>query len=185
MRRAIAVVVLTGCTFAPNRALEGPAADAARSDAAEPDAAEPDATQPDAPPVALHLHIEADIDGRSDLILKGTTVTWMHHQFAAPGRQGFTDFPTKLDAALWLPTWPDVPDAENRDCECMSSTFAALPVGVPRAPATVTITPSQARGAPTAVQLPSASNDYTLIVELDDVGFGGSSNYVIEVDVVP
>ena len=170
MRRAIACVALTGCSFAPVAAL--------------PDAAL-DAAAPDAPPVPMHLHIEADIDGRSDLILQGTTATWLHYQYAAPGREGFTNFPTTLDAVAWQPTWPDVPNAENRDCACKSSTYSALAVGVPRAPAMVTITATQARRAPTAVQKPTVFNDYTLIVEFDDVGFSGSSTYAIELDVTP
>jgi len=159
---------------------------APRHDGYERDAAidaAPDAAIDAAPP-NLHLRVEAWMDGRSNLILHGTSVHWHHIQFAAPGRELFVNKPTKLDAFDWYPTWPDVPDAENRDCNCDSSTYSELPVGVPRAASMATLTVIQARKLPTILQQPTAPNDYTLIVEVTDVGFSGSSSHIIDIDVV-
>jgi hypothetical protein len=137
-------------------------------------------------PKPLHLHVEAKIDGRSNLILHGTTVQWMHYQFAAPGRETFTNLPTKLDAVDWQPVWPDIPDAENRDCSCMSSMYTTLPTPLPDTPSNVTVTHTLGRRTttPTAIQLPTSANDYTLIVEFTDVGLGGSDIYGADIDVV-
>src|SRR5262245_37440174 len=86
----------------------------------------PDAAIDVPPPPNFHLHVEAWMDGRSNLIIKGTSVHWHHFQFAAPGRELFVNKPTILDTYQWFPTWPDIPDAENRDCNCDSSTYTGL-----------------------------------------------------------
>jgi len=91
---------------------------------------------------------------------------------------------TKLDAYDWYPTWPDVPDAENRECNCDSSTYGGLPIAIPRAPSTASLTVIQARKPQTILQAPSEANNYTLIVEVTDVGFSGSSWVIIDIDVV-
>jgi hypothetical protein len=137
----------------------------------------------DATPANFHLHVEAWMDGRSNLIITGNQLRWHHFQYAAPGREQFVNLPTKLDAAEWYPTWPDVPNAENRDCNCDSST-TALAAAVPRAASTTRLTVVQARRMPSVLQMPSAANDYTLVVELTDVGSSGSAWHFIDIDVV-
>jgi hypothetical protein len=177
-------VIVAGCGYAPQRtALEDDAAIADVSSLAD---AGVDADPPD-PPAALHLYVEAKIDGRSNLIIRGTTVTWMHFQFAAPGRETFTNVPTMLDAVAWQPVWPDVPNAENRDCNCMSSTFDALPVALPAVPSTVTVTHVKGRRTttPSAIELPTSANNFTLVLEFTDVGLSGSDQYGANIDVVP
>jgi hypothetical protein len=139
----------------------------------------------DARPPSFHLHVEAWMDGRSNLILTGTSARWHHIEFAAPGRETFVNLPTKLSGVDWFPTWPDLPDAENRDCNCDSSTYTDLPAAIPRALSTTTLTITQVRRMPTVLQMPDATNDYTLIVELTDVGLGGSSWDIIDIDVLP
>ena len=114
-------------------------------------------------------------------------MTWHHIQFAAPGRETFTNLPTKLDAVEWQPVWPDLPDAENRDCDCDSSAFAALPTALPGVPSTVTVTHLLGRRTttPSVLQAPAAANNFTLILEFTDVGLSGSDIYATQVDVVP
>jgi len=181
-------VVATGCHYTAPSSSTGEV-DAA-VDPSDPDAtpATDGASDPDAPPPpALHLYVEAKIDGRSNVIIHGTSITWHHFQFAAPGRETFTDLPTMLDQVAWQPVWPDVPDAENRDCDCDSSTYDTLPTALPAVPSTVTVTHVLGRRTttPTAIQLPDAGNDYTLIVEFTDVGLSGSDIYGANIDVVP
>jgi hypothetical protein len=138
------------------------------------------------PPANFHLRIEGWIDGRSTVVIAGHTLRWHHIEHAAPGREQFVNMPTKLDTLSWYPTWPDVPDAENRDCNCDSSIYSDLPLGIPRAPATASLTIIQARKTPSIVQAPSEVNNYTLIVELVDTGSGagGSAWHILDIDVV-
>jgi len=188
MRWAIAWVMLAGCQYSPRPAtgVDIDASDDPANDDATP--VNDTASGADAPaPAVFHLYVEAKIDGRSDVIIHGTSVTWMHYQFAAPGRETFTNLPTMLDQVAWQPVWPDVPDAENRDCVCMSSTYADLPTALPAVPSTVTVTHVLGRRTttPTAIQLPDSTNNFTLIVEFTDVGLGGSDIYGANIDVVP
>ena len=81
-------------------------------------------------PVSSHgasrLHLKAHIDGRTHLIVRGDSVQWLQLDYAAPGREGFVDFPTVVNGFDWMPQWPDQPDGENRDCYCTSSSFQGL-----------------------------------------------------------
>jgi hypothetical protein len=171
MRVAIAVWMIAGCGFARGT---------------PPAGAPPDATMAldlDAAPADLHLRIEAWIDGRSNLIIVGSTAHWHNYQYAAPGRELLVNKPTLFDGAAWYPIWPDAPTGENRDCDCDSSN-AVLQVSVPAVPSTLTVTPVQARRSITTVQAPTAANNYTLELEFNDTGSGGSATYIASIDVV-
>jgi hypothetical protein len=139
---------------------------------------------PDAKPQDFHLRVEALIDGESHLIVHGTTLHWQHYQFAAPGRWNLVIDPIKLDGADWYPTWPDVPDSENRDCNGCESSTTELAIGVPRAPSTVTWTDVQTRREQGIVQYPAADNDWELIVDITDVGQSGAADYIVDIDAV-
>jgi heat shock protein HslJ len=115
-------------------------------------------------PVPLTLSIRARIDGLSRLIIQENTVHWLHVSAAAPGR--WTSAPTYINEVAWNPVWPDVPDSENRDCNCSSSSYQGIPAIAKYPPITLEVI--QARGKVAIVQQPSQSNDYTLIVEFDD-----------------
>lgn len=125
------------------------------------------------------LTIEALVDGRSWLILQKNTLQWYHLDFAAPGRLEFVDVPTLINGQEWFPVWPDVPDAENRDCYCYSNVFKGVkPVLNPKK--LVEINVLQGRGMVSFVQYPSKDNDNTLILEIDDNPYGGAVLYEIE-----
>ena len=126
----------------------------------------------------LPLMVSAYIDGRSRLILQGDTVHWHHLDFAAPGRLDFVNEPTFLNGEAWFPTWPDVPNAENRDCNCDSSTFKGPPPLAAK-PQAVELSVVQARNTVSIVQHPDQSNNHTLIVEFDDNPPGGADWYRI------
>jgi hypothetical protein len=180
---AMAAVVAsgaTGCSWVFD--LEPPSRRTAAVDAAIADS-EPDAPIPDAAPMDFHVRIEALIDGRSELIITPTTAQWHHYTFVAPGRYSVPASPTKLSGVDWYPKWPDIPDAENRDCDCVSDTYVLAP-GIPRAGNMATVTPVSARGTTTIVQSPSVANDYTLVLRFSDVGLGGADWYVVDLDVV-
>jgi hypothetical protein len=175
--RAIVIAVVAGCGFspAPIHGDLGVDASLTRGDGSVD-------TPPSQP---FHLRVAALIDGESWLIIHGTTAHWQHFDFAAPGRWNFVTNPIALSGVNWYPTWPDVPDTENRDCHgCMSST-TELAMAVPRAPATATWTEVQTRRAQGIVQQPTAANDYELIVLISDKGVGGAADYIVDIDVTP
>jgi hypothetical protein len=126
------------------------------------------------------LNVRAWIDGRSQLILQNNAVYWHHLDYAAPGRHYSSDYqPTYLNGVAWYPRWPDVPDAENRDCDCSSSKYVGVPP-LPSSPQTVILNPIQARGQVTIVQQPSQDNRFTLVVEFDDNPQDGPAWYEID-----
>ncbi len=113
------------------------------------------------------LLVGAYIDGISYLMIQGNQAQWYHHWAAAPGRHMYADYPTVFMSKGWLPNWPDIPDAENRDCMCFSSTFTGLPA-LAAVEQTVTLSLMQVRYRAFIYQQPKASNGYTLIVGFDD-----------------
>jgi hypothetical protein len=127
------------------------------------------------------LTIEAWVDGRSWLILRKNTLQWYQLEFAAPGRLEFANLPTIVNGEEWYPVWPDVPDAENRDCYCYSSVLKGVKPFLHRNKLPAEINVLEARGAVTIVEFPSAENDYAMVIEFDDNGPGGAANYKIEI----
>lgn len=65
-----------------------------------------------------------------------------------------------------LPTWPDQPDAENRDCQCSSSTTTIAPA-LAAQPQSVQVLRVEARGELRAVE-PSAANGHQYRLTFDD-----------------
>lgn len=127
------------------------------------------------------ITVEALIDGRSQLILRKNTAQWHHFDFAAPGRHEFVNLPTVINGKEWFPVWPDVPDAENRDCQCYSSIFKGVkPVLHPNMPP-VEINVLQGRGSVVIVEYPSKANGNALVIEFDDDPYGGPAMYQIEI----
>jgi hypothetical protein len=184
----VSLVLLGACSF--SKGLDAPASSDA-PDETVIDATEepmPDATQP---PPAFHLRIATIVDGESYVHIKGTTIWFENRIYAAPGRWDadaqapWDKAPIMLDTTAWQPTWPDVPNPENRDCMCLSST-AQLAVGVPQVPSTATLTAVDVRRAQSIIQAPSAANNWELIATVTDYMVGGAyEDFVIELDVVP
>lgn len=128
------------------------------------------------------ITVEALIDGRSQLILRRNTAQWHHFDFAAPGRHEFANLPTTINGKEWSPVWPDVPDAENRDCNCYSNVFKFKGVkpGLYRNQPQVEINVLQGRGPVSIVEFPSKANRNALVVEFDDNDFDGSMIYEVQ-----
>ncbi|HUS67307.1 MAG TPA: hypothetical protein VMZ28_22370 [Kofleriaceae bacterium] len=139
----------------------------------------------DEPGEPVSVRIEALIDGRSQLRLSGATVQWLHLAFSAPGRHDGQHLPTLVDGIAWFPTWPDVPTDENRDCGCLSDAGALIDPPLPHVPSVATLTQVQVRGRAAVIEQPSAGNDFTTVVELDDADETGSDTYVVEIEVAP
>jgi len=130
------------------------------------------------------IRIEALIDGRSRMILRGNTVQWHHLDFAAPGRHVPMNEPTVVNGVAWLPTWPDRPDAENRGCNCFSDVFSDLQPPLPQSDMTIHLRTIQGRSAARIIQFPTSNNDFTLVIEFNDNPFGGTDVYIAEIDFI-
>ena len=137
------------------------------------------------PAEPVSVRIEALIDGRSQLRLSGSTVQWLHLAFSAPGRHGGEHLPTLVDGVAWFPTWPDVPDDENRDCGCLSDVGDLIDPPLPQVPSVATLTQVQVRSRAAVIEQPSAGNDFTTVIELDDTAETGSDTYVVDIEVAP
>jgi hypothetical protein len=130
--------------------------------------------------VSGQLEIRVYIDGRSDAVIQGNTIDLRNLDYAAPGRWNGSNNPTTLtfggSAVNWMPTWPDQPTAENRNCDCNSSIYTGIP---PLAPhdQTVQLAIKQARYQASITQQPSAANNDTLIVEFNDDPIAGPDWY--------
>ena len=132
--------------------------------------------------ISVTYTVRAYVDGRSQLILQGNTAQWYHLDFAAPGRHEFVNEPTYINGAAWYPTWPDVPDAENRDCHCYSSVYTGLNPPLPAVYTEGNIDASRIRGTLTVLESPHAANGYRLVIELDDNAWGGPAWYEITIE---
>lgn len=127
------------------------------------------------------LRIEALIDGHSQLVLKGNTAEWRQMEWAAPGRWEGRHEPTRINGLAWLPAWPDVPDSENRDCNCSSDVYSGISPALPAIAADLALRSIQARDSVSIAQYPAADNGFTTIVDFYD-GWGGAEWYIVELD---
>jgi hypothetical protein len=129
---------------------------------------------------ASAIRVSALMDGRSQLILRGNTAQWHHFDHAAPGRWAGRNDPTTINGTQWFPDWPGF-SGEVRCGGCFSDVFSGVSPALPAAPVVVTVTGVRARVAPRVLQQPSAQNDYTAVVELDDNGPFGGDTYIVDI----
>jgi hypothetical protein len=138
-------------------------------------------------------NITAYIDGQDLLIIHGSTLQWHHLDYAAVGRWNGQNIPTTISSTLngtsvmngyqWTPNWPYPPPNEIR-FEAYSSVFGGLaPLLPPSGAVTVTLTPIQARGSVTISQMPTPSNNNTLIIDFDDDAISEAAYYIAQVTV--
>jgi hypothetical protein len=127
---------------------------------------------------AATIRVEAFIDGRSQLIIRGNTAQWRHFEANGPGYDD--DYPTIINGADWYPTWLG---GDPSDCQgCLSSVFSGVCPGISAVEQNVTLSVIQARESATIIQQPSVDNSYTLIVEFNDNEPGGAAWYIIKLD---
>jgi hypothetical protein len=155
---------------------------------------------PPKPPHAdiLNYSVTGNIDTSDFLIITGDTLQWHHAGTggAAVGRHSGNNFPTVITTSVngspdmldtdWTPTWPDPVPAEIR-FNAVSSIFDTLSPALPAADnLSIRVAVAGGRGSVSINQLPTAANDYTLIVEFKD-GFNGSANLnaIIQITTTP
>ena len=126
------------------------------------------------------IRIEAPVDGRDRLLVRGNTVQWLHLDWATPGRQPPVFKPTIINGVNWQPVWPDIQAFHNNWTCCLSSVYRGLKPGLPPRSSDVSVGLIQARGRATVIQYPDPENDFTLAIEFRDLQ-GGAGDYVVEI----
>lgn len=125
--------------------------------------------------VSLHaaavLKVGAQVDGLSRLVVQTNRIYWDHVLYTKPGLY-FANLPTILNGYPWVPNWP-TPNIANPE--------PSLPLGAHSVFTTnqLVLTQSAGNGTVSIVQQPSPTNDFTLIVQFDDVTAGGASWYEV------
>jgi len=111
------------------------------------------------------LTISADVDG-SDVVKVSGNKLWIEHEdFNLPDR-------IILNDKVWVPQW-----TTN-----VSAPFEGLqPPFAPRDPGKIKVSKKAGRGTVTITQRPSAENDQTLGIRIDDNEQGGADRYTIRV----
>ena len=161
-----------------------------------PDFPPPPPPPPPPPGTAATLEISALIDGRDQLIIHRNTLQWHHLDAAAVGRWQGANQPTILTTTIggdistsglqWIPDWSQPPPNEIR-FQDYSSIFTGLDAALPDFEQSLVLDPIQVRSGVSIVQQPSAVNDFTAIVEFNDLPAGGATTYDLKIgyQIVP
>ena len=144
---------------------------------------------------AFVVEIEALIDGRDQLIIQGNTLQWHHFRFAAVGRHDGRNKPTVISTQLngvtimdgveWIPQW-SAPPPDRINSEGFSSIFTDLAPGLPLAELSLQLIEIESRGATTMVELPTAANGFSTVIDFNDNSLGALEIYIapLEFDFV-
>ena len=136
----------------------------------------------------VEYEIQADFDGRDWLVIQGETVRWQHFDFTPVGLHN-PNYPATVisssangvslvNGASWIPSWPN-----GTGSGAWSSTYEALIPALPPSPKWVSLNVVTGRGTVSIVQLPSAENTDTLIVEFNDGAFSSDALYDVQIYV--
>jgi len=140
----------------------------------------------------ITFDVQALIDGRDQLIIKGDTLQWHHLDNATVGRHMGQNQPTIFSTMLdgvpeltniqWIPNWPEAPPAEIR-YEAWSSIYTGLTPALPGNDMIVSLIPISSRCATSIVQTPTSENGYSLVVEFNDNAASSSAWYHSRLDI--
>lgn len=130
----------------------------------------------------ITIDVTADFDGRDQLIIRGDSLQYQHFENTPVGLHNSsypsTILTTTLDGTpglsnyAWTPTWP-----AGTGTGALSSVFAGLSPAAPSQDSSVSLDVLQGRGTVSLIQLPSASNAYTTILEFNDDAYFSDALY--------
>jgi hypothetical protein len=129
--------------------------------------------------------LQAQIDGRSQLVLDDDTAQWLHFDFAAPGQYFCSKRifqPTLIGKVVWYPEWPSGRSCERLFCNCGSDLFEGVVPEIPNRLMGASLELVNARGPSSIIEHPTRSNGFRVVVEFNDSDFEGA--YWYEVDLV-
>lgn len=133
------------------------------------------------------LTVQGYIDGRDWLYISPNRLYWHHLDYAAVGRWGGVDEPTKLfmkytnklnQRVAWSPDWK----CPYWDCYSYETNSSPYYFGLPLPEhyALTNIQVLQARESITVQQYPSADNGYVTIIDFNDDYWGGADWYAVQ-----
>jgi hypothetical protein len=129
--------------------------------------------------------LQAQIDGRSQLVLDDHSAQWKHFEFSAPGNalcgRGIF-YPTVIRGISWYPVWPIGRTCERSFCDCDSEVWHGVMPAVPNTLMGASLEILGARGPCMIVEEPTRANGFRVVVEFNDNDFEGAAWY--EVDLV-
>jgi len=89
-----------------------------------------------------------------------------------------------MDRLAWIPDWPLPPPDEIR-FEATSSVYSGLNPALPASEMTVGLELLDVRGGARLVEVPSAGNAFTTVLELDDIFWLSSDFYRVRLTFTP
>jgi hypothetical protein len=140
-----------------------------------------------APTETITIDVQAFIDGRDLLVIQGNTLQWDHLDYSAVGTWNGSNATTNITTTLngvpqnqynWLPTW-----SAPLNTAQWSSVFTGLTPALPSSnmlssgDMSVSLDTISARDSLTIYQLPTASNNYALILDFNDDPSSGATWY--------
>ncbi|ERR1700722_15345776 len=118
------------------------------------------------------IKIRALIDGADTIKIRGHEIWYEHESWDLPGRWQGRDELTMVNDKPWHPEW----DGDK------SAPYEGLkPAFKPQSPSETKLAKINARGDVTISQMPSAENDQTLAIHLDDSDILGAAWYEVEI----
>ena len=136
--------------------------------------------------------VTANLDVADLLFIRAGTLQWHHPgSGAAVGRHSGANLPTTITTVFngsvvmsnvnWVPEWPQPPPNEIR-FDAYSSTLSNVAPILPAGDMVVAVSVVSGRGSVSITQLPSPTNDFTLIVRFAD-GASGSAYLTVRITV--
>ena len=123
---------------------------------------------------AASFKVRAQIDARSQLVVRPDSHCWHYLLYARPGLKN-CGCPTLINGYPWTPIWPD-DNAEIGPTDAPIDS-ATLDTSATFSTSGVVITEVSGRGRVAIVQQPSPANVFTLIVDFNDIKEGGAALY--------
>ncbi len=124
------------------------------------------------------IRVRSFVDGCDVIKVRGDQVWYVHKAYELPGRWQGCNEPTLVNGEKWYPQW----DGTVSDRFVIADKDNALPIEKEFTAETLKVTSNTVLGDLIGVQYPSAENDYTFSVTLDDRGAEGASWYELGLD---
>jgi hypothetical protein len=137
------------------------------------------------PTETITIDVQAFIDGRDLLVIQGNTLQWDHLDYSAVGLWNGSNYPTTITTYVdgvqqnqysWTPDWP-ASLSTGQSGTGDSSIFTGLTPALPSSDMSVSLDTISARDSLTIYQLPTASNNQTLILDFNDDPSSGATWY--------